>query len=61
MRRALEAVYRLSARAPTPEDPVNVAPDLVVPRFVAEWSARAPEDARRLIDRLLPGVDMEGQ
>ena len=35
--------------------------DLVVPRFVLEWSARAPEEARRLVERLVPGVDLVGR
>ena len=61
LRRPLAAAYRLSVRPPTPEDPVEVAPGLVVPRFVADWSARAPEDARRLVDRLLQGVDVPGR
>jgi SAM-dependent methyltransferase len=59
--RALAAAYRVTARAPGAEEPVEVRPGLTVPRFVLDWSRAAPEEARRLVDRLARGVDLRGR
>ena len=61
VRRAIAHAYRLTTRPPGPEDPVEVAPGLTVPRFVLEWSRRGPDEASAFLRRLPETVALEGR
>jgi len=42
----------MTACAPERDELVEIEPGLTVPRFVLNWSRSAPDEARRLVDRL---------
>ncbi|MDQ3696984.1 MAG: hypothetical protein M3373_03015 [Gemmatimonadota bacterium] len=61
LRRGLAAVYALTARSPKPEEYVEIAPGLTVPRFVLDWSRSAPAEAAAILDRVRATVPLHGR
>jgi len=63
IRNLVAGAYRSTVRAPDPraDEPVELAPGLSVPRFVAEWSRSGPEEARTFLERLPYPVESEGR
>lgn len=59
--KAVARAYRLTARPPDSDEPVEVEPGLTVPRFVLEWSRSRPEEARTFLGRLPGFVELEGK
>jgi SAM-dependent methyltransferase len=54
-------LLRASARPAGSDEPVEIEPGVTVRRFVLEWSRAAEDHARRVLDRLPPGVGLEGR
>ena len=61
--RAIARLYRLTTRSvPSGSDePVEIRPGVVVPRFVLEWSRAAPAEIRTILACFQPALDVTGK
>jgi 2-polyprenyl-3-methyl-5-hydroxy-6-metoxy-1,4-benzoquinol methylase len=58
VRQAVDAAYRTVSRPPYPEDPVEIEPGVVVPRFEVDYAERAATEAERFLGRFPPVLDV---